>query len=117
MFKQCTQLCIFNIHKFSKNVHNFQRMYIILYVHNSLKNDQNYVYLMSQIFIECTQFCIFNIHIFSKNVQDFVYSTYIKFFICGHFQRMYTILYIQFTKFFKECTLFSIFNIHKFQRW
>ena len=72
IFKECTQFCIFNVHKSSMNVHNFvylthpifQRMYTILYIHRT------------QSLKFYTQFCIFNINSFSKNLHNFVYSTY-----------------------------------------
>ena len=94
-FKEFTQFCIFNIHKFSMNLYNYvysmstNFQFYTLNIHNVSKNLQKFVHLMYTIF----KFCTINVNNFSNKVRNFVFQS---------------------TQFFKEYIQLCIFNIHNF---
>ena len=79
-----------------------------------IKNINNSIHSLHTIIKECTQLYTLNVHIFSKNVHNFVHSKYTIFKKFAHYQRTYTIVFIQYTTFLKECTQLCAFNIHNF---
>lgn len=79
-------------------------------IYKPLKNELNFVYQLSKFFKECTRFIHSTYTIVKKKkVHNFVYSKYTK------FQRIYIILFIQWTQIFKEYTQLCTFNVY-FQR-
>ena len=109
-FNQCIQLCAFKVQNFQvlkKKVHNFQRIYKIMFIQhtnylNNVQNFQtlqnlskivhNFIHLTNKIFQKSvinslnsqfqkksTQFCTFNIHIFKKYIQFYItYTIFLK---------------------------------------
>lgn len=123
IFKECTQFCMFNIHNFLNNIQYFVNATYSIF--SCMVVFLNKICTFNiQTFEKWTQFCIstfkifqrmytfytFNIHdCKKKNVHNFVYSKYTK------FQRIYIILFIQWTQIFKEYTQLCTFNVY-FQR-
>ena len=97
---------------FSMNVYSGVHLtYTFFFI---IKNVHNSIHSLHTIIKECTQLYTLNVHIFSKNVHNFVHSKYTIFKKFAHYQRTYTIVFIQYTTFLKECTQLCTFNIHNF---
>ena len=117
MYIQHTQFCTFN-------VHNYQKMYIILYIQciHFLRNAQNSIPSSYTFFKESTQLFILNVYNFSKNLHNFVHLIYTIFkeytqfctFNIHNFQRTYIIMYNKRTNFLNECLQWCTFNLHIF---
>ena len=98
--KEFIQLYIFDIHNFSKNVHN--STYLMCIIFWCVK-----IFLLKLLIV--LRF-IYAISKPLKNVHNYVYYTYTS------FKRMYTILYIHCTQFFKDHKKLYIFNVHRFSK-
>ena len=115
------QLCTFNVHNISKNIHSsiyliytfFFKEYTKFYIFN-VQIFFNFVHLRytimdiqcAQFFKQCTQFYILNVHNFS-----ILWMQHTKI-----FRIKYTIMYIQFTQFYKENTQNIFLKYTIFQR-
>ena len=107
---ECLQWCTFNLHIFFLSTKKKKKLTHFLII----KNINNSIHSLHTIIKECTQLYTLNVHIFSKNVHNFVHSKYTIFKKFAHYQRTYTIVFIQYTTFLKECTQLCTFNIHNF---